>query len=409
MGILTKVEVGTFLKLFNRGGYVLDFSTNDFDVFTMGSIGVALCDKYKMSKGKSLSAYVNEASEEDVIKLLKDLLDYYEENYEKEYTQETDEETYGYFGYNAEYARLYNKCRAYMDRVLNVTTPLATNATELQEKFSSDYLSKQIELMLRMQNENPTDAIGKAKELIESCCKTILDNKGVAWDKNWDRETILSHFEKEEKLFDKGIKCLSLFFIDEVAKYRQYDENGDEVIGEYGKMFEQEYINVLNEYVTLLDTPYQRYLKSTCSDVEEVHKGYFSIDKKGHAIDSKVKRGSEFSDDISAYDLILKNKERLLSFDEPTRFIFSHSALREGWDNPNVFQICTLKHSDSNTAKRQEVGRGLRLCVNQNGNRMDVESCGETVHDINVLTVAASESYHDVDSYQSLLNIMNSI
>ena len=160
------------------------------------------------------------------------------------------------------------------------------------------------------------------------------------------RETILSHFEKEEKLFDKGIKCLSLFFIDEVAKYRQYDENGDEVLGEYGKMFEQEYINVLNEYVTLLDTPYQRYLKSTCSDVEEVHKGYFSIDKKGHAIDSKVKRGSEFSDDISAYDLILKNKERLLSFDEPTRFIFSHSALREGWDNPNVFQICTLKHSD---------------------------------------------------------------
>ncbi len=148
------------------------------------------------------------------------------------------------------------------------------------------------------------------------------------------RETILSHFEKEEKLFDKGIKCLSLFFIDEVAKYRQYDENGDEVLGEYGKMFEQEYINVLNEYVTLLDTPYQRYLKSTCSDVNEVHKGYFSIDKKGHAIDSKVKRGSEFSDDISAYDLILKNKERLLSFDEPTRFIFSHSALREGWDNP---------------------------------------------------------------------------
>lgn len=110
-----------------------------------------------------------------------------------------------------------------------------------------------------------------------------------------------------------------------------------------------------NEYVTLLDTPYQRYLKSTCSDVEEVHKGYFSIDKKGHAIDSKVKRGSEFSDDISAYDLILKNKERLLSFDEPTRFIFSHSALREGWDNPNVFQICTLKHSDSNTAKRQAI------------------------------------------------------
>ena len=207
------------------------------------------------------------------------------------------------------------------------------------------------------------------------------------------RETILSHFEKEEKLFNMGIKCLSLFFIDEVAKYRQYDENGEEILGEYGQMFEQEYISVLNEKITVLDTPYQRYLKSMCSDVSAVHKGYFSIDKKGHAIDSKLKRGSEFSDDISAYDLILKNKERLLSFEEPTRFIFSHSALREGWDNPNVFQICTLKHSDSNTAKRQEVGRGLRLCVNQNGNRMDLESCGETVHDVNTLTVVASESY----------------
>lgn len=208
------------------------------------------------------------------------------------------------------------------------------------------------------------------------------------------RETILSHFEKEERLFNMGIKCLSLFFIDEVAKYRQYDENCDEVLGEYGVMFEQEYISVLNEYINLFDTPYQKYLKSTCSDVSAVHKGYFSIDKKtGRSIDSQLKRGSEFSDDISAYDLILKNKERLLSFDEPTRFIFSHSALREGWDNPNVFQICTLKHSDSNTAKRQEVGRGLRLCVNQNGNRMDVESCGEAVHDINTLTVVASESY----------------
>ena len=208
------------------------------------------------------------------------------------------------------------------------------------------------------------------------------------------RETILSHFEKEEKLFHMGIKTLSLFFIDEVAKYRQYDENGNEVLGEYGQMFEQEYISVLNDYTTPLDTSYQRYLKSTCSEVSSVHKGYFSIDKKtGRSIDSQLKRGSEFSDDISAYDLILKNKERLLSFDEPTRFIFSHSALREGWDNPNVFQICTLKHSDSNTAKRQEVGRGLRLCVNQDGNRMDVQSCGDSVHDINTLTVVASESY----------------
>ena len=208
------------------------------------------------------------------------------------------------------------------------------------------------------------------------------------------RETILSHFEKEEKLFNQGIKTLSLFFIDEVSKYRQYDENGDEVLGEYGRMFEEEYLAILNENLTMFDSAYQKYLRTTADDIGRIHRGYFSIDKKtGRSINSALKRGSEFSDDISAYDLILKNKERLLSFAEPTRFIFSHSALREGWDNPNVFQICTLKHSDSQTAKRQEVGRGLRLCVNQQGNRMDAQTCGDAVHDINILTVIASESY----------------
>ena len=186
MDKLTSIEIGTFLKLFNRGGYVLDFSTNDFDIFTMESVGVALCNEYHMSKGKSLAAYVNNASSNDVEKLLNDLLSYYEENYEQEYTENTSNDEFSYCRYNAEYARLYKKCRAYMNRVLNIATPLAVNAAELQEKFSSQYLSKQIELMLKMQSENPTDAIGKAKELIESCCKTILDNKGVAWDKNWD-------------------------------------------------------------------------------------------------------------------------------------------------------------------------------------------------------------------------------
>ena len=211
------------------------------------------------------------------------------------------------------------------------------------------------------------------------------------------RETILSHFEKEEKLFNMGIKSLSLFFIDEVAKYRQYDDDNNEVLGEYGQIFEQEYLKVLQQYLKQTQqTPYQQYLQTKGNDSSQVHKGYFSIDKKtGHSINSQLKRGSESSDDISAYDLILKNKEQLLSFDEPTRFIFSHSALREGWDNPNVFQICTLKHSDNQTGKRQEVGRGLRLCVNQDGNRMDIESCGEQVHDINILTVIASESYRN--------------
>lgn len=186
METLTKIEIGTFLKLFNRGGYVLDFSTNDFDIFTMDSIGVALCEKYKMSKGKSLTAYINDVSDNDAAKLLKDLLEYYEEHYEWEYNENVDEGLEYFHQYNAENARLYKKCRTYMDRVLNIATPLAANASELAEKFSSEYLAKQIQLMLKMQTENPTDAIGKAKELIESCCKTILDNEKIAWDKNWD-------------------------------------------------------------------------------------------------------------------------------------------------------------------------------------------------------------------------------
>ena len=208
------------------------------------------------------------------------------------------------------------------------------------------------------------------------------------------RETIRSHFEKEKELFGKGIKCLSLFFIDEVSKYRKYDEDGNEVNSEYGDIFEQEYVSILNEYLTIFNTPYEQYLRDI--DVHQTHAGYFSIDKKGRKVDSKTKRGSDESDDISAYDLILKDKERLLSFSNPVRFIFSHSALREGWDNPNVFQICTLKHGGSSpTQKRQEVGRGLRLCVNQNGDRMDADTLGSQVQQVNQLTVIASDGYKD--------------
>ncbi len=208
------------------------------------------------------------------------------------------------------------------------------------------------------------------------------------------RETIQSHFEKEEKLFKMGIKTLSLFFIDEVAKYRQYNDVGDSIVGEYAKMFEEEYDSILSEYIRLDgDSEYMDYLKGI--DTTRTHNGYFSIDKKKHFVDSKGKGKDKISDDISAYDLILKKKERLLSFEEHTRFIFSHSALREGWDNPNVFQLCTLKHSESSTSKRQEVGRGLRLCVDDTGVRMDRDSLGDSVHDINKLTVIASESYKD--------------
>lgn len=205
------------------------------------------------------------------------------------------------------------------------------------------------------------------------------------------RETIKAHFRKEASLFKRGIKTLSLFFLDEVANYRQYDEDGNQQLGRYGEIFEQEYMAALNENRNVFDPDYMSYLGSISAP--ETHAGYFSIDKKGRSINSNVKRGSDQSDDISAYDLILKNKERLLSFDEPVRFIFSHSALREGWDNPNVFQICSLRQSNSSSQKRQEVGRGLRLCVDQYGVRMDAETLPNEVHSVNKLTVIASEGY----------------
>ena len=210
------------------------------------------------------------------------------------------------------------------------------------------------------------------------------------------RETILSHIDRERQLFHKGIKVLSLFFIDEVAKYKQYDATGNSFNGIYAQMFEEEYQDIVdNLQQELDDEDYLRYLDAI--DPHATHAGYFSIDKKGKMTDSKLSDKKErTSDDIDAYDLIMKNKELLLDRDpqrSPVRFIFSHSALREGWDNPNVFQICTLKQSSSEVRKRQEVGRGLRLCVNQNGERMDDNVLGNDVHTVNVLTVIASESY----------------
>lgn len=205
------------------------------------------------------------------------------------------------------------------------------------------------------------------------------------------RETISSHIEREQALFKKGIKVLSLFFIDHVENYRQYGTDGTSN-GKYAEMFEEEYMDVLQNTIgTLGDGEYIRYLQK--HPVKKIHQGYFSKDKKGNFVDSKLERGTSDSNDEAAYDLIMKNKERLLSFEEPVRFIFSHSALKEGWDNPNVFQICTLKNSDNETKKRQEVGRGMRLCVNKKGERQDEEILGNHVFDINVLTIIASESY----------------
>lgn len=215
------------------------------------------------------------------------------------------------------------------------------------------------------------------------------------------RETIKSHFEKEREYFKKGIKVLSLFFIDEVAKYKIYDENKKAHNGEYAKIFEEEYNNIFNDYYNFIDEDYKKYLDSL--NGKKVHSGYFSIDKKASKglaedeqifIDSKIDdKADGTSSDEDAYDLIMKDKERLLSLDEPVRFIFSHSALREGWDNPNIFQICTLKKSSSEISKRQEIGRGLRICVNNNGERMDYSELEDDFFNINNLTVIASESY----------------
>ena len=229
------------------------------------------------------------------------------------------------------------------------------------------------------------------------------------------RETIRAHIQKERQLYNQGIKVLSLFFIDEVAKYRQYDEDNNPVDGEYVQIFKEQYQQVLNEIedLNLENDPYFDYLKAI--EVDRTHNGYFSIDKKSKrlanpAIDKKAEE-AQVSNDTDAYDLILKDKERLLSFEEPTRFIFSHSALREGWDNPNVFVICTLKHSDNVISRRQEVGRGMRLAVNKFGERMDANhfqgALGE-IHKLNNLTVVTNESYKEfVSNLQS--EILNTI
>lgn len=205
------------------------------------------------------------------------------------------------------------------------------------------------------------------------------------------RETIRTHLERERQLFGQKIKVLSLFFIDHVDSYRLYE--GEESKGKFAKMFEEEYNNVLSEMQpTFEEEAYVRYLLDPRNAASKIHQGYFSMDKKGKVVESKEKEGDN---EERAFDLIMKDKERLLSLNEPVRFIFSHSALKEGWDNPNVFQICTLKNSDNETKKRQEVGRGMRLCVNQNGERQDADVLGEHVFDTNILTVIASESYDD--------------
>lgn len=287
---------------------------------------------------------------------------------------------------------------------------------ELEQRQKTSSTPKRVYMLLDSKNKNDLFALSGEMEQYKGYTITDVDSftgkvtflngkelyinqlQGDVSEQDLRRvqihETIKSHFEKERQNFERGIKTLSLFFIDEVAKYRQYDDDGNELLGEYGQMFEEEYAEVLSEQRELFDSDeYTKYLDEMCSDPSKAHRGYFSIDKKsGHIKNSKEK---ESEDDMSAYDEIIKNKRYLMSFESKTRFIFSHSALREGWDNPNVFQICTLKHSDNTTTKRQEIGRGLRLSVNNNLIRQDLQALGPDIHKVNVLTVIASDSYND--------------
>lgn len=210
------------------------------------------------------------------------------------------------------------------------------------------------------------------------------DVDALAVQREMIRRTIREHLDKEMRLRPQGIKILSLFFIDEVAKYRQYDENGNPVKGDYARIFEEEYRRAarLPEYNTLFKDV------DLTHAAEDVHNGYFSIDKKGTWTDTAENNQSNRDSAERAYNLIMKEKEKLLSFETPLKFIFSHSALKEGWDNPNVFQICTLRDIRTERERRQTVGRGLRLCVNQEGQRL-------RGFEVNTLTVIATESYED--------------
>lgn len=306
----------------------------------------------------------------------------------------------------------------YLQRI-NVYPNKSPSATVVFEynSVSSNHLSKKIKTFIHGDNiydhsgqieayrEGYTIAEINARDgFVEFTNGLRLEQGQVVGDSNEDdvrriqiRETIISHLEKERELFKKGIKVLSLFFVDEVAKYKFYNESGEQK-GLYATIFEQEYKTAVDLFLSQLpseeDKDYRVYLEKF--QPNRIHAGYFSIDKKGRAIDSEVKRGENESTDVNAYDLIMKDKERLLSFEEPVRYIFSHSALREGWDNPNVFQICTLRVSSGDIKKRQEIGRGLRLSVNKYGERMDAEVLGtHSVHDVNSLTVIANESYED--------------
>ncbi len=205
--MLTNIEKGQFLKLFNRNGYVLDFSTADFDAFTMASVGRALCKYYLESKGKSLNAFINEASDKDCCKLLSDLFEYYELNFEREYKPDSIASSPQYsYGFKEDYAKLYRQCKNIINRESHYSSAVSESTAYLKNRFSSSYLNAQIDLLSKMRTENPTEAIGKSKELIESCCKTILEEQHISVDKYSDINSLLRRTQKVLHISSENIE-----------------------------------------------------------------------------------------------------------------------------------------------------------------------------------------------------------
>lgn len=240
--------------------------------------------------------------------------------------------------------------------------------------------------------ETDNESIDFTNDVVVRLNSSIGGTDDLAFKRSQISKTIEAHLDKELMLNPKGIKVLSLFFIDRVSNYREYDEEGNASNGIYARIFEEEYKKIIQRqrYKTLFDD-----IKDLDIEAEQIHNGYFAVDKKPKASNRREKfecfkdTSGTTKTDEDTYNLIMKDKEKLLAFDSKLRFIFSHTALREGWDNPNVFQICTLKDSGgSDISRKQEIGRGLRLCVNQNGER---------VHgfEVNTLTVMANEKYED--------------
>lgn len=272
---IAQLERGIFLSLFNRGGYVLDFSTNDFDNFTLMSVGVALCERYQLSKGKSLTAYLDDCADGDAFKLLSDLLDYYELHYEDEYVKPdaSEKRPYSRIHYSAEYARYYLKARAIIDREVAGHNPFEGASEYLKEQFSSEYMTAQIDSLMKMRETSPTDAIGKAKELVESCCRTILKETGVEVSSSWGMNELIKETKRKLSIDTESVsgnlpeaqtvkKILGSLtgLVGGIAEYRNSWGSGHGKAADFEPLFVRHAKLAVGSSVTLVEYLWDTYL-----------------------------------------------------------------------------------------------------------------------------------------------------